>query len=97
MTRFLLIKTGLGILYNKCEIFRQMTAKKSPERSDLIESFEHSVNECRDAMIFLEDMDREYRVMRERLSDLELVCTKLSSENAQLRLTAQRLIDKIDL
>jgi hypothetical protein len=95
--KLLLTKTGLNILYGKCELFKRMIQEKSPGRLDLIESFEYSKNECTEAMIFLEDMDREYRVLRQRNLDLETICLKLSSENKQLKNTNDNLISKLDL
>lgn len=97
MTKYLLTRTGLNILHVKCELFKDMIQSKSPDRTDLIESFEYSKNECIDAMLFMEELDREYRVLRQRASDLELACMKLSQENAQLRLTAKGLIDRVEL
>ena len=97
MTNYLLTRTGLNILHGKCEIFKRMIEAKDPERKELIESFEISKNECIEAMLFIEEVDREMRVLRQRASDLEIACAKLSQENAQLRLTAEKLIDRVEL
>ncbi len=97
MTKFLLTKNGLNILHAKCEIFKNMIKEKNPSRSDLIESFEYSKSECIEAMLFIEELDREFRALRQRASDLELSCMILTKENVQLRSNNNQLIDRVEI
>ena len=97
MTRLLLTKTGLNILYRKCDIFKGMIENKNPERTDLIESFDNSKDECLEAMTFLEDLDREMRTLRQRNADLEFACQKMATEIHHLKNTNKNLIDRVEL
>jgi hypothetical protein len=74
-----------------------MIQDKNPDRKELIESFEFSRTECNEALLFLDELDKDYLLTKQRAFDLETICLKLQAENDQLKKANEELINNVDI